>query len=141
MMQVRDVMTKKPFYLDADVTIQEVSQVMRDEDLGFVPLNRGNRIIGVVTDRDIALRVVAEGKNPHEKAHHIATERVLYTYEDTPVDEVVQNMADQQVQRLLVLNNAKNEQLVGVVTLGDIANHCKDDAMSKKVINAARHYQ
>lgn len=141
MMRVRDVMTRKPFYLDADVTIQEVSQVMRDNDLGFVPLNKGNRIIGVVTDRDIALRVVAEGKNPHEKAQHIATERVLYTYEDTPIEDVIQNMADQQVQRFLVLNNAKNEQLVGVVTLGDIANHCKNAEMSKKVINAVKHYQ
>jgi len=140
MMRVKDVMTKHPFYLDADVSIQEVSQTMRDKDLGFVPLSKDNRVIGVITDRDITLRVVAEAKDPHQKARNIATERVLYTYEDKTIDEVVQNMADQQVQRFLVLNNAKNEELVGVVTLGDIANHCNDEAIAKKVINAARHY-
>ncbi|HAO24513.1 MAG: CBS domain-containing protein [Methylophaga sp.] len=139
-MRVKDVMTKQPFYLDADVSIQEVSQIMRDKNLGFVPLSKENRIIGVITDRDIALRVVAEAKDPHQKARNIATERVLYTYEDKPIEEVVQNMADQQVQRFLVLNNAKNEELVGIVTLGDIADRCKDEAMAKKVINAARHY-
>ncbi|WP_292359575.1 MULTISPECIES: CBS domain-containing protein [unclassified Methylophaga] len=140
MLRVKDVMTKQPFYLDADVSIQEVSQIMRDKNLGFVPLSKENRIIGVITDRDIALRVVAEAKDPHQKARNIATERVLYTYEDKPIEEVVQNMADQQVQRFLVLNNAKNEELVGIVTLGDIADRCKDEAMAKKVINAARHY-
>ena len=140
MLRVKDVMTKQPFYLDADVSIQEVSQIMRDKNLGFVPLSKENRIIGVITDRDIALRVVAEAKDPHQKARNIATERVLYTYEDKPIEEVVQNMADQRVQRFLVLNNAKNEELVGIVTLGDIADRCKDEAMAKKVINAARHY-
>ncbi|WP_292398810.1 MULTISPECIES: CBS domain-containing protein [unclassified Methylophaga] len=140
MMRVKDVMTKQPFYLDADVSIQEVSQTMRDKNLGFVPLSKDNRVIGVITDRDIALRVVADSKDPHQKARNIATERVLYTYEDKPIDEVVNNMADQQVQRLLVLNNPNNEELVGVITLGDIADKCNDEAMAKKVINAARHY-
>jgi signal-transduction protein with cAMP-binding, CBS, and nucleotidyltransferase domain len=130
MMRVKDVMTKQPFYLDADVSIQEVSQTMRDKNLGFVPLSKDNRVIGVITDRDIALRVVADSKDPHQKARNIATERVLYTYEDKPIE----------VQRLLVLNNPNNEELVGVITLGDIADKCNDEAMAKKVINAARHY-
>lgn len=140
MMRVKDVMTKHPFYLDADVSIQEVCQTMREKDIGFVPLSKDNRIVGVITDRDIALRVVAEAKDPHQKARNISTERVLYTYEDKPVEEVIQNMADQQVQRFLVLNNAKNEELVGVISLGDIANHCTDEALSKKVIHAAKQY-
>lgn len=139
-MRVKDVMTKKPYFLDADVTIQEVSQTMRDKNLGFVPLSKDNRVIGVITDRDIALRVVADAKDPHQKALSIATERVLYTYEDKPIDEVVNNMVDQQVQRLLVLNNANNEELVGIITLGDIADKCNDEVIAKKVINAARHY-
>lgn len=66
-MHVKDVMTKQPFYLDADVSIQEVSQTMRDKNLGFVPLSKDNRVIGVITDRDIALRVVADSKDPHQK--------------------------------------------------------------------------
>lgn len=140
MIRVKDVMTKHPFYLDADVSIQEVSQTMRDKNLGFVPLSKDNRVIGVITDRDIALRVVADAKDPHQKARNIATQRVLYTYEDKSIEEVVNTMADQQVQRLLVLNNTKNEELVGVITLGDIADQCKDEAMAKKVIHAARHY-
>ncbi|WP_404366984.1 CBS domain-containing protein [Marinobacter sp.] len=140
-MQVKEVMTTRPTYLDADVSIKEVADTMRQYNTGFEPLNEGNKVVGVVTDRDIAVRAVAAGKDPNEKAKTIATEKVLYTFENEDIEDVVQNMVEQQVQRLLVLNNPDNKDLVGVVTLGDIADHCKDEAMAKKVVNAARHYQ
>ncbi|HET8902945.1 MAG TPA: CBS domain-containing protein [Saccharospirillum sp.] len=139
-MQVKDVMTKQPTYFDADVTLREVASKMREDGTGFELLSDGNKVTGVVTDRDIAIRSVAEGKSPDDKASSIATGKVLYTYRDESVDHVLQNMADHGIQRLLVLNNAENKDLVGVVTLGDIADHCNDEALARKVVNAARHY-
>lgn len=140
-MKVRDVMTKRPHYLDSDVTIQEVVQTMRDNNTGFEPLVNNDKVVGVVTDRDIAIRAFSEGKNPNDKASSIATERVLYTFENDDITDVVQNMVDQQVQRLLVLNNDTNKDLSGVITLSDIADHCDDADLAKKLVSAARHYQ
>ncbi|SFR75935.1 CBS domain-containing protein [Marinobacter daqiaonensis] len=139
-MQVKDVMTKQPQYLDSDVSIREVARAMSERNTGFEPLVKDNKVTGVVTDRDIALRAFAERKNLDDKASTIATEKVLYTYEDEDVENVIQNMADQNVQRLLVLNNPDNKDLSGIVTVGDIADHCQDDAMAKKLVNCARHY-
>lgn len=140
-MQVKEVMSKQPKYLDADVTIREVANAMRDNNTGFEPLTDGNKVTGVITDRDITIRAVAEGKSPDDKASSISTDKVLYTFEDQNIDDVIQNMANEQVQRLLVLNNAEEKDLVGIVTLGDIADHCNDDALAKKLVSAARHYQ
>ncbi|MBS3805457.1 MAG: CBS domain-containing protein [Oleiphilaceae bacterium] len=139
-MQVKEVMTTRPQYLSADATIQEVAQTMRDLNTGFEPLVTNDKVVGVVTDRDIAIRGFTDGKAPGDKANTIATEKVLYTYEDEDIEAVCQNMHDQQVQRLLVLNNQDNKDLVGIVTLGDIADKCKDEKMAQKIVNAARHY-
>jgi CBS domain-containing protein len=139
-MQVREVMTKRPNYLDADATIREVANAMRENGSGFEPLGDGSKVTGVVTDRDITVRAVAEGKSPDDKASSIATGKALYTFEDQSIDDVIENMAKEQVQRLLVLDNPDDKNLVGVVTIGDIADKCDDDSLAKKVVSAARHY-
>ncbi|WP_373187996.1 CBS domain-containing protein, partial [Halopseudomonas sp.] len=92
MMQVKDVMTGKPEYLDVSASILEVSQRMRDDDRGFTPIAEKEKIVGVVTDRDIAVRAVAEGKSPNEKISTILTGTVLYCFQDDDVKEVLQNM-------------------------------------------------
>lgn len=140
-MQVREVMTKRPHYLASDVTIREVVQTMRDNNTGFEPLVDNDKVVGVVTDRDIALRAFTEDHNPTDKANTVATEKVLYAFESDDVEDVIQNMVDMQVQRLLVLNNPDNKDLAGIVTLGDIADHCQDDALARKLVNCARHYR
>ncbi|MDX1635655.1 MAG: CBS domain-containing protein [Marinobacter sp.] len=134
-------MTTRPTYLASDVTIAEVVETMSQYNTGFEPLVENDRVVGVVTDRDIALRGFANGHGPNDKASTIATEKVFYTYEDDDVEDVIQNMSDMEVQRLLVLNNRDNKDLVGVITVGDIADHCQDDALAKKLINCARHYR
>lgn len=139
-MHVKEVMTKRPQYLDADVSIREVAQAMIERNTGFEPLVRDNKVAGVVTDRDLALRAYAEGRNPDDKASTIATDQVLYTYEDDDVEDVIRNMAEQHVQRLLVLNNPEDKDLTGIVTVGDIADHCQDGAMASKLVDCARHY-
>ncbi|MGM0482189.1 MAG: CBS domain-containing protein [Pseudomonadota bacterium] len=139
-MQVKNVMTTQPQYLKDNVTIREAAITMRNNETGFEPLTNGDKVTGVITDRDIAVRAVAEDKNLDDSASSIATERVLYTYQDEDIESVVQNMVEQKVQRLLVLNNRDNKDLVGVVTLGDIANHCENSELAKKIVNAARTY-
>lgn len=139
-MQVRDVMTKRPHYLDADATIREVAQTMNEKNTGFEPLVTDDRVVGVVTDRDLALRGYAGNHSLDDKASTVASDKVLYTYEDEDVDNVIQNMIDQQVQRLLVLNSPDKKDLSGIVTLGDIADHCEDDNLARKLVSCARHY-
>ncbi|MDN7125476.1 CBS domain-containing protein [Pseudidiomarina terrestris] len=139
-MQVKNVMTTQPQYLKDNVTIREAALTMRNNKSGFEPLTDANKVTGVITDRDVTVRAVAEGKSLDDKASSIATERVLYTYQDEDIESVVQNMVEQKVQRLLVLNDRENKDLVGVVTLGDIANHCETPQLAEKIVKASRTY-
>lgn len=139
-MQVREVMTTRPEYLSIDATIREAAERMSKNATGFEPLVQGDRIAGTVTDRDIAVRAMAEGRNPDDKVSTIATKEVLYTFEDEDVLNALRNMQEQKVQRLVVLNNANDKDLSGVVTLGDIADHCNDDALAKQIVNSSKHY-
>lgn len=139
-MQVKEVMTTRPEYLDQNATIREVAERMRQNDTGFEPLVDGDKIVGTVTDRDITIRAVAEGRGPDEKATTIATEQVLYTFEEADVKEALKNMQEQKVQRLIVLNNPDKKDLVGVVTVGDIADKCQDDEMAQQIVNSSKHY-
>lgn len=139
-MQVKEVMTKRPRYLDANTTIREVAELMRKNNTGFEPLVQRDKIIGTVTDRDITIRAVAEGRGPDEKASVIATEKVLYTFEDVDVRDALKDMQQQNVQRLIVLNNPDKKDLVGIVTVGDIADNCQDDEMARQIVNSSKHY-
>ncbi|NIC05711.1 CBS domain-containing protein [Billgrantia bachuensis] len=139
-MQVREVMTKRPDYCPADATIRQVAERMRKDNSGFEPLVQDDRIMGTVTDRDLTVRALAEGKNPDDKASSIATTEVLYAFEDQDVKDVLRNMQEQKVQRLVVLNNQNDKSLVGVVTLSDIADRCEDDEMAREIANCSKHY-
>lgn len=139
-MQVRDVMTKRPDYLSTDATIREVAERMRKDNSGFEPLVQDDKIACTITDRDISVRAVADGKSPDEKASSIGTKEVLYTFEDNDVKDALRNMQEQKVQRLIVLNNPNEKTFVGVVTIGDIADRCDDDEMAREIVNASKHY-
>lgn len=139
-MQVKDIVKKRPQYLDADATIREAAELMRKNNNGFEPLVRGEKIIGTVTDRDIAIRAVAEGVNPDDKISSIATPSVLYAFEEDDVIDVLKNMQDQNVQRLIVLNNPNDKDFIGVVSVSDIADRCDDDELAREVVNCCKHY-
>lgn len=139
-MKVSDVMTAKPEYLDVNASIREAAMRMKETGRGFTPVADNEKLVGIITDRDIAVRATAEGKSADEKVGSIATGKVLYCYANDNIHDVLQNMHDQQVQRLVVLNNEKNKDLAGVITLGDIASVCNNDDMSRRVVTACRHY-
>jgi CBS-domain-containing membrane protein len=94
--------------------------MMREADTGVLPVAEGDRLIGMLTDRDVAVRLVAEGRDPTQtKVRDVMTAEVRYVFEDEELEHVAENMAEQQVRRLPVMNRQK--RLVGVVSLGDMA--------------------
>lgn len=133
-MKVKDVMTDACEFVAPDANVQEVAQRMRDLDCGFMPIgnNDSGRLEGVVTDRDIVLRAVAEGLDTSEcLAQDVATQKVLYCFEDDELDSAADSMREQQVYRLIVLDNPQDKQLCGVISLGDILRHHENQLASR----------
>jgi CBS domain-containing protein len=119
-MLVKECMTKNVELASPEMTIREAARKMRDGDFGSLPVGANDRLIGVITDRDIVTRTVAEGKHPDTtRVREAMSEGVLYCYEDQAIEEVARNMGDNQVRRLPVLSREK--RLVGILSLGDMA--------------------
>lgn len=120
MTQIKDVMSSNFKWMAPDSPISQVAQEMRQMDCGFMPLAENDKMIGMVTDRDITIRAVAEGKDPAKtKARDIMTPKTYYCYDDQDVEEVCNNMGEIQVRRLPVVN--RDKRLVGIVSMGDLA--------------------
>ena len=118
--RVADVMRTAPPVVTPEDTVQRTVQLMREADLGGLPVRDGDRLVGMVTDRDIALRLVAEGRDPTlARVRDVMTPDVPFVFEDDPVAQVAEDMADQRLRRLPVLNREK--RLVGVISLVDLA--------------------
>ncbi len=118
-MKVGEAMTRDVRIADPEETVQKAAQTMADVDTGVLPVGARDRLVGMITDRDIAIRGVATGKGPKAKVRDVMTEDVKYCFEDQEIEEVTRNMADIQVRRLPVLDREK--RLVGILSLGDIA--------------------
>jgi CBS domain-containing protein len=126
-MEVRQVMTENVTFVGPDTRIPEVARIMRDEDIGSTPVVENDRLIGMVTDRDIVTRVVAEDKDPRAMtARGAMSPKILYCFDDQTVEEVLENMGDNQIRRLPVVN--RDKRLVGVVSLGDLAKAASSKA-------------
>ena len=100
-------------------SIREAAIMMAEIDAGVLPVGENDRLVGMITDRDIAIRAVAAGKGPDTPVRDIMSKEVSYCFEDEEVDDVAEQMADAKLRRLPVLSRAK--RLVGIVSLGDIA--------------------
>ncbi len=118
-MKVSEAMTRDVRVASPDQTIQDAARLMAEVDTGVLPVGENDRLVGMITDRDIAVRGVAEGKGPQTSIREVMTEHVHYCFEDEDTDEVAQKMADSQVRRLPVLN--RDKRLVGILSLGDLA--------------------
>ena len=123
---VRDVMTANPACVYAKDTIREVARIMAREDTGVVPVVDGKKVIGMITDRDIVVRLVAEGKDPaHARVSEAMTKSVRSVREDTPVTDVLNLMSSAEIRRVPVVNS--NDEIVGIVSMGDIATNTKQE--------------
>jgi CBS domain-containing protein len=122
---VRDVMTPNPATVTEKDEIAKVAKIMAREDTGVVPVVEGKKVIGMITDRDIVVRVLAEGKDcAKARVTDAMTKNVRAVKEDTPIDQVLQLMSREQIRRVPVVN--KNDELVGIVSIGDIASDNKE---------------
>jgi CBS domain-containing protein len=119
---IRDLMTSNPRSLESGSSVVEAARLMRDEDAGIVPIVEGDRLVGTVTDRDIAVRVVAEGKSPDSTTVGEISSRELVTVDpQQDLDEALRLMARHQVRRLPVVE--EDGKLVGIVAQADVAKH------------------
>ena len=125
-MKVNEVMTRSVCVASPRMSIAKAAQMMADCDSGILPVGEDDRLVGMITDRDIAIRAVARGKSHGTPVREVMSHEVLYCFDDEDIDEVARNMADQQVRRLPVVN--RDKRLVGIVSLGDIANKDPDDS-------------
>jgi CBS domain-containing protein len=123
-MRVSEAMTTDVVLVDPDRTIREAAQMMAERDIGALPVSQGDRLVGMITDRDIAVRGVAKGCDANTKVGDVMSREVKYCFDDDDLDDVASNMGDIQVRRLPVLN--RDKRLVGIVSLGDVAA-CESD--------------
>ena len=122
---VRDAMTANPRTIGMNESVRDAARIMAEEDIGSIPVVDHDEILaGIVTDRDIALRVVAEGRDPQStRVYEIATTHVSPAYPDEPLDEALDQMAHHQVRRLPVI---KDDRVVGILAQADIVHEVKD---------------
>jgi CBS domain-containing protein len=123
---IRDVMTPNPECVSEKNSLRDVARIMKDKDTGVVPVVDGKRIIGLITDRDIVVRGLAEGKNlENVSVNEIMTRSVHTVREDASVNDVLTAMGNAEIRRVPVVNS--NDELVGIVSLGDIAAQGNQD--------------
>jgi CBS domain-containing protein len=129
---VRELMTDKVCSIDVDKSVAYAAKMMRDEDVGMAPIVEGDRLVGALTDRDIAIRVVAEGRDPEStKAREVASTDLVTVDPQQDLDEALRLMAQHQVRRLPVVE--EDGRLVGVVAQADVALH-GDDRQTGQVV-------
>lgn len=125
-MKIRDVMTREVQTVTPDQTAQEAASFMLREDAGSMPVTDGDKLIGMITDRDIAIRGVAKGYGPETLVRELMTDEVVCARIDDNVDEVAMRMSEAQVRRLPVLD--ENDQLCGIVSLGDLSRETEGES-------------
>lgn len=131
-MKVRDLMTPHPTCAEPDTTVEEIATWMKQEDIGCVPVVEEGQVVGMITDRDIVIRCIAEGKDPAEcRADDVITPQSVTISPDADAQEAARLMSDRQIRRLAVVEGGK---LVGMVSLGDVAVKQQDDRLSGDVL-------
>jgi CBS domain-containing protein len=138
-MFVRDVMTAQVNFVASDAPVNEIARLMRDEGIGSVPVADGEKLVGMITDRDIVVRGMAEGQDPRAlRARDVMSPQILFCLEDQTLEEVLEHMGQEQVRRMPVVD--ANRRLVGVVSLGDLSRAAQKPAGSAlKEISEPEH--
>lgn len=125
-MKVRDVMTRSVEVVSPDQTAEEAARFMLKAEAGSIPVCENDKLVGMITDRDIAVRGVAQGKGADCSVRDLMTDHIICASEDEDCDVVARRMADEQVRRLPVLD--ANKRMVGIVSLGDLARETSGEA-------------
>lgn len=139
-MKVREVMSNHPTSLPADASIRDAARLMQETDIGALPISHNDRVIGLLTDRDITVGAVAKALSPETKVSEIINGELIYCFEEDEINEALAHMRKQQVQRLIVLDNDEEKDMVGMLSLADVADHCDDPQLAQSITECCRHY-
>jgi CBS domain-containing protein len=132
-MKVNEIITHDPEVIRPETALIEAAQKMKSLDIGMLPVCDGDRLVGVITDRDITVRGVAQGYDPKTaRVQEVMTPEVIYCFDDEDVKDVAKKMEEKQVRRLPVLNREK--RLVGIVSLGDLAVRTGKEKLAGEVL-------
>ena len=118
-MKVSKCMTRDVELVSPTQTIRDAAQMMAELDAGALPVQQDDRLVGMITDRDIAVRAVAQGKSPETPVRDVMSPELLYCFEDQEIEDVSRNMGEVKVRRLPVVN--RDKRLVGIISIGDLA--------------------
>jgi CBS domain-containing protein len=132
-MRIAEIMTQDPEVVTSDVVLKDAALKMRELDVGMLPISNDDRLVGMLTDRDITIRATAEGRDPTKtQVHEVMTQEVIYCFEDQEVSEAAKLMQEKQIRRLPILNREKG--LIGIVSLGDVAVHSGEKSVVAETI-------
>jgi CBS domain-containing protein len=132
-MKVNEIITRNPEVIRPDVVLADAAQRMNSLDVGMLPVCDGDRLVGMITDRDITVRGVAQGYDPKTaRVRDVMTPEVIYCFEDEDIKAVARKMEEWQVRRLPVLN--RDKRLVGIVSLGDLAVRTGKEKLAGEVL-------
>ena len=129
-MRVADAMTRDVRLANPDQSIIEAAKMMADGDCGALPVGENDRLVGMVTDRDIVVRALAQGKSDC-KIRDVMSQDIKYCFEDDDIDDVAHNMGDLQIRRLPVLS--KDKRLIGIVSIGDVTQTTDTDVAGEAI--------
>jgi CBS domain-containing protein len=125
-MKVSEVMTTEVETISSDQTAREAASFMLRADAGSIPVCEGDKVIGMITDRDIAVRGVAEGRGPDTPVSELMSDGIVCAHEDEDIDTVAKRMSEEQIRRLPVVDS--EERLIGIVSLGDLARESRGES-------------
>jgi len=135
-MKVSDAMTSEVQLCTPDDTLKDAAQAMAALGVGLLPVTDNDRLVGMISDRDIAVRGVAMGRGPDARVRDVMTTDVKYCFEDQDIEEITMNMGDIQVRRLPVMS--RDKRLVGIIALGDIARRDMGDGTAEALSQISR---
>jgi CBS domain-containing protein len=134
-MRLREIMVPDPVVLAPDASLREAAAKMRDIDSGVMPIGENDRLVGMLTDRDITIRATAEGKDPERTpVPEVMSGEVVYCFDDEDIEAAARKMEQHQIRRLIVLN--RDKRLVGIASLGDLAVHAPSNRLAGEAIEA-----
>jgi CBS domain-containing protein len=134
-MQLSDIMTSNPVIISPDTVLREAAQKMRDLDSGVMPVGENDRLVGMLTDRDITVRATADGMDPNTTpVRDVMSPDVVYCFADDDIELAARKMEEHQIRRLIVLD--RDKRLVGIASLGDLAVYAQSDRLPGEVTEA-----
>jgi CBS domain-containing protein len=134
-MKMKDILTKDPQVISPEAMICEAGKMMKESDIGMLPVCDGERLVGAITDRDLAVRAVAEGHDPSKtRVRDVMTAGICWCFEDQTLEEVAARMEEKKIRRMPVVD--RNKRLVGIASLGDFALRSKNEHLTEEILES-----